>query len=118
MKFVKQFLIILSVTCAGEALSYFLPLPIPSSIYGMVILFTGLATHKISYESVQDVGHFLIEIMPVMFIPAAVGILESWDKIKSVWVQYAIVVVVTTVLVMGVSGRVTQHFVERKGKNG
>ena len=58
----------------------------------------------------KDVGHFLVEIMPVMFIPAAAGVLESWELIASSWLQYGLLTIVTTVAVMGVAGRVTQLF--------
>ena len=34
MKYVKQFLIIIGISLAGEILKYILPLPIPASIYG------------------------------------------------------------------------------------
>lgn len=44
MKYLKQFLIILLISFAGELLKYVLPLPIPASIYGMVILLVGLLT--------------------------------------------------------------------------
>ena len=66
-------------------------------------------TKVVPYGAVKDVGHFLVEIMPVMFIPAAAGILESWDLIASSWVQYGLLTVVTTVAVMVVAGRVTQR---------
>ena len=69
MKYLKQFLIILVISYAGELLKYVLPLPIPASIYGMVILLVGLLTGLIALDAVKDVGKFLIEIMPVMFIP-------------------------------------------------
>ena len=70
MKFVKQFLIILGISFAGEALKFLLPFPIPASIYGMVILLIGLLSGFIPLASVKEAGTFLIEIMPVMFIPA------------------------------------------------
>ena len=41
MKLLRQFLIILAISFVGEALKYLLPLPVPASIYGMVILFVG-----------------------------------------------------------------------------
>ena len=44
MKYLKQLLIILGISFLGELLKYFLPLPIPASIYGMVILFALLST--------------------------------------------------------------------------
>lgn len=74
MKYVKQFLIILVISFIGEILKYLLPLPIPASIYGMVLLFTGLMTGLIKLEAVRETGKFLIEIMPVMFIPAGVAL--------------------------------------------
>ena len=85
MKYIRQFLIILAISFAGEILSSLIPFPIPASIYGIVILFVGLVTEIIAYESVKETGHFLVEIMPVMFIPAAVGLLESWGIIKVSW---------------------------------
>ena len=33
MKYIRQMTIILSVTCVAEILKYFIPLPIPASIY-------------------------------------------------------------------------------------
>ena len=39
MKYVKQFGIILLISFAGEALNYLLPLPVPASIYGLVLMF-------------------------------------------------------------------------------
>lgn len=114
MKYVKQFLIILAISCLGELLSWWIPLPIPASIYGIILLFAGLVTKIVPYESVRDTGHFLLEIMPVMFIPPAAALVESWGLVADSWLQYLVLIVVTTVVVMAAAGRVTQFFV-RKG---
>lgn len=116
MKYIKQFLIILAVTFIGELSGYLIPLPVPGSIYGLIFMFVGLVTKLIPYDSVKDTGHFLVEIMPIMFIPPAVGLMDSWDIISSSWLQYLIVIVVTTVAVMVVSGLVTQLFIRKGGK--
>lgn len=110
MKYLKQFSIILAISCLGELLSFWIPAPIPGSIYGIVLLFLGLVTKVIPIHAVKETGHFLVEIMPVMFIPAAAGVLESWELIASSWLQYGLLTIVTTVAVMGVAGRVTQLF--------
>ena len=73
MKYIRQFVIILFISFIGEALKYVLPLPIPASIYGLVLMFVLLETKVMKVEAVQDAGKFLIEIMPMMFIPAGVG---------------------------------------------
>ena len=115
MKYLKQFTIILAISFAGETLYHLIPLPIPASIYGILILFILLETKILKLSSVKETGKFLIEIMPVMFIPAAVGLLESWSILKASWVSYAVITVCTTFLVMLVSGHVTQAII-RKGK--
>jgi hypothetical protein len=71
----------------------------------------------IPLSAVEDTGKFLIEIMPVMFIPEAVGLINVWSVIKNVWVQYLIVTVASTCIVMGISGVVTQ-LVVRHSKGG
>lgn len=116
MKYLMQFLVILFLSCIGEVLSYFIPLPIPASIYGIVLLFVGLAAGIIPYEAVKDVGHFLVEIMPVLFIPAAVELMESWNIMKASLVPYLIITIVTTAVVMIVAGRVTQIFIKKEEK--
>ena len=116
MKYLKQFLIILVISFAGELLKYVLPLPIPASIYGMVILLVGLLTGWIALDAVKDVGKFLIEIMPVMFIPAGVGLMSSWGILKPLLLPVSIITVVTIVTVMAATGKVSQ-WVIRTGKS-
>jgi len=108
MKYMKQLLTILLISFVGELLNYFLPLPIPASIYGMIILFTLLMTGLLKLEAVRDVGMFLIEIMPIMFIPASVGLMTSWGIIRPLIVQIIVITVATLLLVMIISGRITQ----------
>ena len=112
MKYVKQFFIILLISFVGELFKYLIPLPIPASIYGMVILFIGLMTGLIRLDDVKDVGKFLIEIMPLMFIPAGVGLLNAWDTLKPVLIPIIVILFVSTIVVMGVSGKVTQTMIE------
>ena len=116
MKYVRQFLLILAISFIGELLKYVLPLPIPASIYGMAILFAGLMTGLIKLEAVKDTGKFLIEIMPLMFIPAGVGLMVSWGRLKPVLVPVCVVTVVTIITVMAVTGRVSQFVIRRDRK--
>ncbi len=115
MKYIKQFGIILTISFIGEVCNHLLPLPVPASIYGLVILFTGLFFGWIKLEDVKETGKFLIEIMPLMFIPAAVGLLESWGVLKPICIPVIGITLVTTIIVMAVTGRTTQ-FVIRRGK--
>lgn len=116
MKFLKQFGIILLISFMGEAVKYFVPLPIPASIYGLIIMFVALKTHILKLESVNSTGKFLIEIMPLMFIPAAVGLINSWGVLQPVFIPVITITVVSTVVVMAVTGRITQAVIRIQKK--
>ena len=116
MKYMKQFCLIMFISFLGEVLHHYLPLPIPSSIYGLVILFVGLMTGVLKLSHVEETGRFLIEIMPLMFIPAAVGLLESWGILAPIWIPIVGITLITTVIVMIVSGKITQFVIRMENQ--
>lgn len=120
MKFIRQFCIILFVTFLGELLHLLIPLPIPASVYGLVLMLLALQSGLVKVEHVKETAVFLIEIMPVMFIPAGAGLLESWGALQPIWLPVCIITAATTVLVMAVTGRVTQAIIraQKKKKEG
>ena len=115
MKYLRQFMIILLFSFLGELLKYVLPFPVPASIYGLVLLFIALETRLLPLAAVKDAGKFMIEIMPLMFIPAGAGLIDACDALRPICVQIVVIMVVSTIVVMIVSGHVTQ-FVMRRGK--
>ena len=116
MKYVKQFGIIIVVSFLGEVLHSLIPIPVPASIYGLTLMFAGLVTGFIPHEGVRETGHFLVDIMAIMFLPAAVGPLDAFDVLRPVLAPFAVTTVVSTVLVMVVSGKVTQAVMDRNRK--
>ena len=116
MKFIKQFGIILAISFIGEIMNYLIPLPVPASIYGLVLMLALLMTGALKLDAVEDAGKFMIEIMPVMFIPAGVGLLNAWGVLKPVWIPISVITVVTTVLVMAVTAKVTQTVIHNSKK--
>lgn len=117
MKYIRQFGIILLISALGEGLHILLPLPVPASVYGLLLMLAALSAGVLKVGQVREVSGFLIEIMPVMFIPAGVGLLTSWDALKPVWLPVTIITILTTIIVMVVTGRVTQAVI-RKGNGG
>ena len=114
MSLLKQFTRILLVSLLGEVLHFLLPLPVPASVYGLILMLIFLCTGLIQVEQVRQAAGFLIEIMPVMFIPASVGLTEAWPSLKPVLGPVAATTLLTTVLVMTVTGVVTQFVIRRK----
>ncbi len=109
-----EFAIILGITLAAELLHAYLPLPVPASIYGMILMLALLMSGILKLEKVKRAGGFLTGIMPVMFIPAAVGLMEIVSEMKSALLPIALVIVLTTVIVMGVTGRTAQFIIRRE----
>lgn len=117
MKYLKQFVIILLITFVGEMLNYFLPFPVPGSIYGLVILFLCLEFGMIKAEHIQETAMWLVEMIPLMFVPAGVGLLKSWGALQPILWQVALITVVSTIVVMVAAGRITQRIIRFRDKN-
>ena len=116
MKYLKQFAIILFVSLLGELLHILIPLPIPASVYGLLLMLLALCLGILRLEQVKETAGFLIEIMPVMFLPAAVGLLESWSALQPMIGPVVVITILTTVIVMGVTGLVTQFLIRNKNE--
>ena len=114
MKYINQFAIILAISLVGELLNLLIPLPVPASIYGMTILFAALCTGIIKLSAVKETSHFLVQILPMMFIPATVELLEKWDEMQSFLTAIIVISIVSTIVVIFVSGRTTQHIINQK----
>jgi len=114
MKYLSQFLIILGFTFAGEALQRIIPLPIPASVYGLLLLFGALCLGLVKLEQVKETGHFLASILPILFVAPTVGIIEYWDLISAKLLPIALILFSSMVLTFGIAGRVAQGL-SRKG---
>ena len=108
MKYLSQFLIIMGFTLAGEALQRLIPLTIPASVWGLALLFTALCTGVVKLEQVKEVGGFLASILPILFVAPAVGIVEYWGLISSRLLAIGLIMLATTVITFGLTGRVAQ----------
>lgn len=116
MTLIRQFAIIAGISCLGEGLRMLIPLPIPASVYGLVLMLLGLITGVIRLENVRQGASFLIEIMPLLFIPAAVGLTDSWAQLAPVCLPVLAITLLTTVIVMGFTGRTAQSVIRMQEK--
>ncbi len=108
MKYLKQVSILFAFTFISEILNKIIPLPIPASIYGLVFLFLCLEFKIIKIDQIKDTADFLLAILPIMFVPSSVGFIKALPLMKKYGIQFLIIGVSTTFLVMIVSGLITQ----------
>lgn len=114
MKYIYQFMIILIVTFLGEFLNWLLPLPVPSSVYGMILLFIGLCSGLIKEHQIKETADFLLLIMPIMFIGPSVGVMENFIDLSAYWFSFILLVLLSTIVVMVITGLVSQFLLTRK----
>lgn len=114
MQYLFQFARLLAFCFAGELLHTFLPLPIPASVYGLLLLLAALCTGIVKLEQVQEAGIFLTGIFPLLFVPAAAGVMELWAELGAMLLPALIAIIPVTILVFAVAGRTTQAVIRRK----
>ena len=117
MKYLSQFLIILGFTFLGEALQRILPLPIPASVYGLVLLFGALCLGLVKAQQVKEVGGFLTSILPVLFVSPTVGIVEDWSLIRPHLIPIFLLIAASTVLTLGISGGIVQTKLKKEDRD-
>ena len=98
MKFLKEIAIIFGITMVGEILNVWIPLPVPAGVYGLFLLLGLLCAGLVKLEDVSATGNILLDVMPVMFIPAAVGLIEKFEELKAILVPLVVITVVSTFL--------------------
>lgn len=118
MKYLHQAVLIAAVTFLAEIVKYLLPLPVPASIYGLILLFILLKTGAVRLEAVEDVGNLLLELMPLLLVPASVSFLTVLDKLQGMLLPVLVMGLIGTTAVMIVTGRVAQWGIRRRGKEG
>ncbi len=96
----------------GEILNLRFNIPIPGTILGMVILLFLMMIRVIKLKTIEHISSILLDNLALFFVPANVGIIVLYDQIKTVWVRLIIVLILSTIIVMAVTG-LTVQFLDR-----
>lgn len=116
MKYVYQIGIISAVSFVAEILYVLLPLPVPASVYGLLLLFFLLLAKIVKLEQVEDVADFFLKIMPLLFVGPSVGLITSFDTIKGQILPLIVMCVFSTVGVMIVTSITAQAVIRIKNR--
>lgn len=117
MKYIKQIFWIFLFALAGEALSLLIPIAIPGSVIGMVLLFFALHFGWLEMEKVADVGNFLTSNMAIFFVPAGVGLMSHLNILASIWGRLLIIIFISLVTVLTLVGMIVQGIKNKAGKS-
>ena len=113
-QYLFQFARILAFCFLGEVCHAVLPLPVPASVYGLILLLLALKFGLVKLEQVKEVGTYLTGIFPLLFVPAAAGVMELWAEMGDMLLPILIAIIPVTVLVMASAGKTTQALTSRR----
>lgn len=118
MKYLIQLGILLLVLSAATIISSILPFPFPASVLGMVLLYMLLEIGWLKLSYIEDTAGFFLNNMAFFFIPAGVGLITTFTALKQHGVAFIIIVIISTLVVMGVTAWVVDQLIRRAQRTG
>jgi holin-like protein len=110
----KYLTLILCCQLVGEIITKVARLPIPGPVIGMVLLFCGLVLHRKIPSELDEAGGLLLRYLPLLFVPAGVGVITYLDLLVKSWAPIAAAILIGTVLTIAVTGIVMQFLNRRQ----
>ena len=108
MKLLRQWAVIIAICFFGEIINRFFKIPIPGNVIGMVLLFALLSMKIIKLEFIEESSNFLLSHLAFFFVPPSVSLITNLELLKGSALKFAAVNVITTIVVMVVTGHVIQ----------
>ncbi|MDE5724863.1 MAG: CidA/LrgA family protein [Duncaniella sp.] len=107
---VKQCAVIFGCLAVGEFIVWLTGISIPGSILGMLLLTMLLDRNIVSAEKIGPMCRFLVSNMGFFFVPPGVALMLYFDIIAASWLPITVATLVSTALVLVVTGQVHQYF--------
>ncbi len=82
-QYLRAFVLIYACLYAGIFIASLLPVTIPGSIIGMLILFVLLALQILPAKWVNPGCYVLIRYMALLFVPIGVGVMQYFDLLRA-----------------------------------
>ena len=116
---INEFMLIFVINYVGILISNVLHFPLPGTITALLLLFLLLKFKILKLEKIENAANFLLLNMTLFFMPPTVKIIDSYHLLEKDLFKIIIIIVVSTFITMGVTGKVVQvmiDFKERKEK--
>ncbi len=98
----------------GDAIARLLGLPVPGNVLGMILLTLALALKAVRLEWVKPCADLLTKNLGLFFVPPGVGLILYFDLLRDEFLAIAGATLLSTFIVLAVTGRVAQ-VLERRG---
>lgn len=108
-QFIRAFFIIYLCLYVGIGISHLLPVTIPGSIIGMLVLFALLASQILPVEWVRPGCSLFIRYMALLFVPISVGVMNDMDILTAQFGPIVVSCLVSTLIVLVTVGVLSQR---------
>jgi holin-like protein len=111
---IRQCAILFGCLALGELIVFLTGVKLPACIIGMLLLTLFLKLGWVKLEWVQGISDFLVANLGFFFVPSGVALMLYFDLIRAQWIPIVVATVVSTVVVLVVTGWVHQVLRKRK----
>lgn len=102
--FLQQAFIFALIMLLANGLALIMPIPVPASVIGMVLLFVGLCTKIIKLEQVEELSNSLSRVITFLFVPSGISLINSLDIMQQYGLQILFVILVATLALLASTG--------------
>lgn len=111
---VRGFAVLLSFQLFGELAVRGFGWPVPGNVVGMALLLAALILGPVRLEWVTEAAELVLTHMALLFVPVGVGVMLYFDLLAREWLPIVAATVLSTFVVMAVTGYVTQGLAKER----
>ncbi|MGH1429608.1 MAG: CidA/LrgA family protein [Neptuniibacter sp.] len=97
---VQGFVILLVCQLVGEIFVTIFSVPIPGSVFGMLILFVGLILGGRVPSGLRVASEGLLKCLPLFLVPAGVGLMKYFGVLSEYWAEILLALFMSTLVTM------------------
>ncbi|KPJ21899.1 antiholin-like murein hydrolase modulator LrgA [Streptococcus phocae] len=105
---IYQSVVVGSIVMVSKAIEVMLPIKMPASVIGLVLLFIALSAHLIKLEQVETVADSLVANIGLFFVPAGVSVINSLGILQEHLILNTLLIFISTLLLLVGTGWMTQ----------
>lgn len=113
----KGIIVLLIFQFLGECITKLFSLLIPGPVIGMILLLLFLMIRKSSFKSLDNAVFIHLKYLPMLFIPAAMGIITQADILQKEFWAILISLVLGTIIALAFSAKLMDYLTEKRAKN-
>ena len=109
----QQALTLAVILLISKIIESFIPIPMPASVIGLVLLFIALCTGIVKLGQVESVGTALTNNISFLFVPAGISVINSLPILSKSPVLIILLIIISTILLIISTGFASQLLVTK-----